>query len=77
MSIHNLLNLPEAVVVTAVEGKDSLNSTRGIIFPLNADENEETTWQALTGRLGKKDDNNTLVRIYLGDGLDAVRILKC
>ncbi|XP_043464847.1 ATPase H(+)-transporting accessory protein 2 [Leptopilina heterotoma] len=72
MSILDSFNLPEAVVVIAVEGKDSLNSTRGILFPLNADENEETTWQALTGRLGKKDDNNTLVRIYLGDGLDAL-----
>lgn len=57
----------------AVEGVDSLNPTKGIIFPLNVDESEETTWQALSGRLEERDDNNTLVRIYLGDGLDAVR----
>jgi renin receptor len=72
MSITNPFNLPEAVVAIAVEGIDSLGVIKGKKFPLNVDEVEETTWQALSGRLEERDNDNSLVRIYLGDGLDAV-----
>lgn len=75
VSIVSPFNLPEAVVGIAVEGVDSLGSSRGKKFPLNVDEVEETTWQALGGRLEERDNDNTLVRIYLGDGVDAVRAL--
>ena len=68
--------MPEAVVGIAVEGVDTLSSPRGKIFPLNVDEIEETTWQALSGRLEERDDDNTLIRIYLGDGVDAVSNYK-
>lgn len=72
MAISNPLNLPEAVVAVAVEGVDTLGPIKGQRFPLNVDEVEETTWQALSGRLEERDNDNSLVRIYLGDGLDAV-----
>lgn len=47
---------------------------KGKRFPLNVNEVEETTWQALRERLEERDNDNTLVRISLGDGLDAVSI---
>ncbi|XP_015584718.1 renin receptor isoform X2 [Cephus cinctus] len=72
ISINNPFHLPEAFVGFAVEGINSLHSPRGKRFPLNVDEVEETTWQALSGRLEERDNDNTLVRIYLGDGLDAL-----
>lgn len=72
MSITNPFNLPEAVVAIAVEGIESLGVIKGKKFPLNVDEVEETTWQALSGRLEERDNDNSLVRIYLGDGLDAL-----
>lgn len=72
MSITNAFNLPEGVVSIVVEGVDFLGPIKGKKFPLNVDEVEETTWQALSGRLEERDNDNTLVRIYLGDGLDAV-----
>lgn len=76
MFITSPFDLPEAVVAVAVEGVDSLKVIKGKKFPLNVDESEETTWQALSGRIQKRDNDNTLVRIYLGDGLDAVSITK-
>ena len=74
MSITSPFNLPEAVVTIAIEGVDSLGAIKGKKFPLNVDEVEETTWQALSGRLEERDNDNSLVRIYLGDGLDAVNV---
>ncbi|XP_033214858.1 ATPase H(+)-transporting accessory protein 2 [Belonocnema kinseyi] len=72
ISIKDPFTLPEAIVGIAVEGVDTLNSPRGKRFSLNVDEIEETTWQALSGRLEERDDDNTLIRIYLGDGVDAL-----
>ncbi|XP_076298730.1 ATPase H(+)-transporting accessory protein 2 isoform X2 [Lasioglossum baleicum] len=72
MSITDPFRLPEAVVVMAIEGIDSLDIPKGTRFPLNVNEGEETTWQAFRQRLDERDDDNILVRIYLGDGLDAL-----
>ena len=73
MRIKNPLELPEALVGIAVEGIDSLGIDKAHIkYPLNVDEYEETTWQALSGRLAERDNDNHLVRINLADGLDAV-----
>ncbi|XP_057332200.1 ATPase H(+)-transporting accessory protein 2 isoform X1 [Microplitis mediator] len=63
---------PEAVVSIAIEGVESLDSPRGQRFPLIVDEVEETTWQAVSRRLGERDNNNTLVRICVGDGVNAL-----
>lgn len=72
ISITDPFSPPEAVVAVVVEGIDSLDIPKGKRFPLNVNEVEETTWQALRGRLEERDNDNTLVRISLGDGLDAL-----
>nr|XP_012140295.1 PREDICTED: renin receptor isoform X2 [Megachile rotundata] len=72
ISITDPFSLPEAVVAVVIEGIDSLDIPKGKRFPLNVNEVEETTWQALRGRLEERDNDNTLVRISLGDGLDAL-----
>ncbi|XP_014610254.1 PREDICTED: renin receptor isoform X4 [Polistes canadensis] len=72
ISITDPFSLPEAVVSIVVEGVDTLDIPNGIKFNLNDDEIEETTWQAISRRLAERDNDNTLVRIYLGDGLDAL-----
>ncbi|XP_033201616.2 ATPase H(+)-transporting accessory protein 2 isoform X1 [Bombus vancouverensis nearcticus] len=72
ISITDPFRLPEAVVAVAIEGVDSLDIPKGKRFPLNVNEVEETTWQALRERLEERDNDNTLVRISLGDGLDAL-----
>nr|XP_050853382.1 ATPase H(+)-transporting accessory protein 2 isoform X5 [Vespula vulgaris] len=72
ISITDPFSLPEAIVSIAVEGVDTLDVPNGKKFQLNDDEIEETTWQAISGRLAERDNDNTLVRIYLGDGLDAL-----
>ncbi|XP_031835299.1 ATPase H(+)-transporting accessory protein 2 isoform X2 [Nomia melanderi] len=72
MSITDPFNLAEAVVVISIEGIYSLNTSKGTTFPLNVNEGEETTWQALRQRLDERDDDNMLVRINLSDGIDAL-----
>ncbi|XP_076238342.1 ATPase H(+)-transporting accessory protein 2 isoform X2 [Calliopsis andreniformis] len=74
MSITNPFSLPEAVVAIVIEGVDSLDIPKAKRFPLNVNEVEETTWQALRARLEERDsdNDNTLVRISLSDGLDAL-----
>ncbi|CAD1474878.1 unnamed protein product, partial [Heterotrigona itama] len=72
ISITDPFKLPEAVVAVVIEGVDSLDIPKGKRFPLNVNEVEETTWQALRERLEERDNDNTLVRISLGDGLDAL-----
>ncbi|XP_034175078.2 ATPase H(+)-transporting accessory protein 2 isoform X1 [Osmia lignaria lignaria] len=72
ISITDPFSLPEAVVAVVIEGVDSLDIPKGKRFPLYVNEVEETTWQALRERLEERDNDNTLVRISLGDGLDAL-----
>ncbi|XP_011301394.1 renin receptor isoform X1 [Fopius arisanus] len=72
VTITDPFALPEALVSIAIEGVETLKSPRGKHFPLNVDEVEETTWQAVSRRLEERDNNNTLVRICVGDGLDAL-----
>lgn len=76
MTITNPFSLPEAVVAIAIEGVDSLDIPQTKKFGLNVNEVEETTWQALRERLEERDNDNTLVRIYLSDGVDAVSNIK-
>ncbi|XP_046741081.1 ATPase H(+)-transporting accessory protein 2 isoform X2 [Diprion similis] len=72
MAINDIFDLPEAVVVVAVEGVKSIESPSGKHYPLIEDESEETTWQALSGRLEERDKSKTLIRINLEDGVDAL-----
>lgn len=54
---------------------DSIPFSKGKHYPMNVDEVEETTWQVLSGRLEERDNSDTLVRISLEDGVNAVCIL--
>ncbi|XP_063983047.1 ATPase H(+)-transporting accessory protein 2 isoform X2 [Diachasmimorpha longicaudata] len=72
VEIRDPFLLPEALVSIVIEGVESVKSPRGKHFPLNVDEVEEVTWQAVSRRLEERDTNNTLVRIRVGDGLDAL-----
>ncbi|KAK0086389.1 hypothetical protein PV326_005556, partial [Microctonus aethiopoides] len=72
LAVTNPFGLPEATVIVVVEDVDSLESSRGIKFALNVDENEERTWQVVRQRLEDRDKNNTLIRIRVGDGFDAL-----
>lgn len=72
MTIIDPFELPEAVVAIPIDGIDSLDVPKGQRFPLLVNEAEETTWQALRGRLEERGTENILVRISLGDGLDAL-----
>lgn len=74
MYLTDVLNLPEALVVVVVEGVSSLGEIKGEKYHLNVNEVEEATWQGLSGRIEERDKNNTLVRMYLGDGVNAVSI---
>lgn len=67
--------MPKALVVIAVDGIENLpNFIDGITFPMTVDEVEETTWQAIRSRIEERSNDNTLVRINLSDGVDAVSI---
>ncbi|XP_015518978.1 ATPase H(+)-transporting accessory protein 2 isoform X1 [Neodiprion pinetum] len=72
MRITNIFDLPEAVVGVAIEGVTSIEPPRGKHYPLIEDESEETTWQALSGRLEERDNSETVVRINTADGVDAL-----
>lgn len=72
MSYESPFDLPKAVVVVVVEGVDSLEMIEGKKYPLIPDQSEETTWQLLSNLLQKRILHNFTVRLYLGDGLDAV-----
>lgn len=79
MTITDPFALPEAIVAIAIEDVDSLkDSSLGKTFPLNSDEVEEYTWQALSQKMQKRytPTKLDLVRFYLGDGIDAVSNLR-
>jgi hypothetical protein len=68
--------LPKALVAIAIDGIETLpflENEAKITYPLIVDEVEETTWQAIRSRVEERSNDNTLVRINLSDGVDAVR----
>ncbi|XP_034940375.1 ATPase H(+)-transporting accessory protein 2 isoform X2 [Chelonus insularis] len=70
--IKNIFDLPEAVVIIAIEDVESVNSPYGTRFPLYVDELEETTWQVVCRVVEGNRMNNTLIRMRVGDGLTAL-----
>lgn len=67
--------MPQGLVVIAVDGMESLpilSDKTKVTYPLIVDEVEETTWQAIRSRIEERSNDNTLVRINLSDGVDAV-----
>ena len=69
--------MPKALVAIAIDGIEKLPFLKDgtlITYPLIVDEVEETTWQAIRSRVEERSNDNTLVRINLSDGVDAVSI---
>ncbi|XP_018373334.1 PREDICTED: renin receptor isoform X2 [Trachymyrmex cornetzi] len=67
--------VPRALVAIVVEGMDQLSFLKDkakVMCPLTDDEAEEITWQAIRSRVEERSNDNTLVRINLSDGVDAL-----
>lgn len=72
-------SFPKALVAIPIEGVEQLpileadpKDKTKVTYPLTIDEAEETTWQAIRSRVEERSNDNTLVRINLSDGVDAV-----
>lgn len=83
IAIWDPFSIPQALVVIACDGMERLSPMEDknkITYlnksfkkhPLIVDEMEETTWQAIRSRVEERSNDNTLVRINLSDGVDAV-----
>jgi renin receptor len=67
--------MPKALVAIPIDGIDQLPAQKEkpkATYPLIVDEAEETTWQAIRSRIEERSNDNTLVRINLSDGVDAL-----
>lgn len=77
IAIWDPFSIPQALVVIACDGMEMLppmEDKNKITYSLIVDEMEETTWQAIRSRIEERSNDNTLVRINLSDGVDAVSI---
>lgn len=74
MRIFNPFHYAEAIVVLVVDGIETLDSVKGHHFALNTDEDEDLSWLTLERRVRNRfpSQNNTLMRVELSDGVDAV-----
>ncbi|XP_018403726.1 PREDICTED: renin receptor isoform X2 [Cyphomyrmex costatus] len=73
--ISNPFSLPKALVAIVFEGVEKLpylKDNAEATYPLISDEGEETCWQAIRSRVEERSNDNTLVRINLSDGVDAL-----
>ncbi|XP_029162591.1 renin receptor isoform X2 [Nylanderia fulva] len=73
ITVWDPFTMPNALAVMAIDGIDILPSLKDeITFPLCVDEVEEASWQALRSRVEERSNDNTLIRINLNDGVDAL-----
>ncbi|XP_071648722.1 ATPase H(+)-transporting accessory protein 2 isoform X1 [Temnothorax longispinosus] len=75
IAIWDPFALPKALVAIPIDGVEELpipTYKAKVWYPLIVDEAEETTWQAIRSRVEERSNDNTLVRINLGDGVDAL-----
>ncbi|XP_011875114.1 PREDICTED: renin receptor isoform X2 [Vollenhovia emeryi] len=80
IAIWDPFSMPKALVAIAIDGIEELpfpdgktrDNTNLVVYPLIVDEAEETTWQAIRSRVEERSNDNTLVRINLSDGVDAL-----
>ncbi|XP_039312581.1 ATPase H(+)-transporting accessory protein 2 isoform X2 [Solenopsis invicta] len=75
IAIRDPFSMPKALVAIAIDGIEKLPVVKDktkIIYPLIVDEAEETTWQAIRSRVEERSNDDTLVRINLSDGVDAL-----
>lgn len=73
--IWDPFSVPRALVAIVVEGVEKLPFLKDkakVTCPLIDDEAEEITWQAIRSRVEERSNDNTLVRINLSDGVDAL-----
>lgn len=84
IAIWDPFSMPTALVAIPIDGIESMAFLQSetcknkITYHMTVDEVEETTWQAIRSRIEERStDNtdNTLVRINLSDGVDAVSII--
>ncbi|XP_011641954.1 renin receptor isoform X1 [Pogonomyrmex barbatus] len=75
IAIWDPFSMPKALVAIPIDGIEQLPFLKDktkITYPLIVDEAEETTWQAIRSRVEERSNDNTLVRINLSDGVDAL-----
>ncbi|XP_011701327.1 PREDICTED: uncharacterized protein LOC105458010 [Wasmannia auropunctata] len=75
IAIWDPFSMPRALVAISVDGVEQLpfpKDNTKVAYSLIVDEGEETTWQAIRSRVEERSNDNTLVRINLSDGVDAL-----
>ncbi|XP_018314524.1 renin receptor isoform X2 [Mycetomoellerius zeteki] len=73
--IRDPFSMPKALVAIVIDGVGLLPFLKDkalVTYSLIVDEVEETTWQAIRSRVEERSNDNTLVRINLSDGVDAL-----
>lgn len=79
IAIWDPFSMPKALVAMPIEGIEMLPFIKDkakVGYVMTFDEAEETTWQAIRSRVEERSNDNTLVRINLSDGVDAVSMIK-
>lgn len=79
IAIWDPFAMPKALVAMPIEGIEKLpfmKDTAKVEYAMTFDEAEETTWQAIRSRVEERSNDNTLVRINLSDGVDAVSTIN-
>jgi len=78
IAIWDPFSLPKALVAIPIDGIEHVpflkDKNDKVIYPLIVDEAEETTWQAIRSIIEERSNDNTLARINLSDGVDAVSV---
>ncbi|XP_014475835.1 PREDICTED: renin receptor isoform X2 [Dinoponera quadriceps] len=75
IAIWDPFSMPKALVAMPIEGIEKLPFMKDkakVEYAMIFDEAEETTWQAIRSRVEERSNDNTLVRINLSDGVDAL-----
>ncbi|XP_072763498.1 ATPase H(+)-transporting accessory protein 2 isoform X3 [Anoplolepis gracilipes] len=72
IAIWDPFSIPQVLVVIVCDGIKMLSSNEKNKVSLIVDEMEEATWQAIRSRVEERSNDNTLVRINLSDGVDAL-----
>lgn len=74
LKVINPFHYAEAVVTLVVEGIEDIINVKGHSFGMNTNEDEDVTWLMLERRVRNRfpSQNNTLMRVELSEGPDAV-----
>ncbi|XP_012224213.1 ATPase H(+)-transporting accessory protein 2 isoform X3 [Linepithema humile] len=73
IAVWDPFSMPKALVAIPIDGIEFMPFLKDkTTYPLIVDEVEETTWQAIRSRIEERSNDNTLIRINLSDGVDAL-----